>query len=536
VYNRSKPPPWETASNKDITAWARDEEWLNLVAATPERDLRGHRIALTYHALAIDLFKWIYEVDTVDLGSIVDQPSPVNANWFNFSTWATATLNADIRNDGAPYGSDRLLPFGLQRQLTPTVLAIKSANRQRYSQLLTWYQRLVFINTTFAYNALRARDRDDADFAWVDEKGNVEHALDAPPGGEEKAENPAELFDPDDPEFHRRPMWVRTVKKLAAPPGHKAALKQRRHLAPVAMAFEYYRRARLVTLFLKRDELLANEKREHLNDAGRNYFVVLRARLIFFANLIITSVEQDVVDPGVERVLDNVPTAANAALSNRLADMAERVLGVPRQLAGVRLPVKLKPAEDAFREVWVRVLTRELLILALPAETLRLGHDIPPLAAGEPYFPEELWNLSQLPEKPAVPEELQLPADGDGNPDYVGDFALDFDKHKIDNARLQAMVWTFDRSRGDGHGTGARDWRRIAERMNWATTLVRSRIQDSTLFWAPYRNEDVERIYRGQLPLHTGNPTDFDVLGPLEGFDYLCGGGETRKKNAQEGP
>jgi hypothetical protein len=486
VYNRSNAPPWEKDPGKDQdTEWAREMDWLKEVAATPERDLRGHRIALTYHALAIDIFKWIYCVENVDQGSVVHQHPPVNANWFHFSTWATATLNADIRNDGAPYRSDRLLPFGFQRRLTPTVLAIKSANRQRYNQLLTWYQRLVFINTTFAYNALRARDGDDSEFAWIDDAGNVGYAAPA--------------------------AWIETVEELAAPPGRNAALKPTRHLAPIAMAFEYYRRARLVTLFLKRDE--------QLDDAGRQYFGVLRARLIFFANLIITSVEQDVVDPGVERVLGNVPSAANAALSNRLADMAERVLGVPRQLAGVRLPVKLKPAEDAFREVWVRVLTRELLILALPAETLRLGHDIPPLAAGKPYFPQELFDLSHLPDKPGGLAKLD-------ETDYVRDFAA----HATDNGRLQAMVWAFDRSRGEGHGTGARDWRRIAERLNWATTLVRSRIQDTTLFWPPYRNEDVERIYRGELPLHDGNPTDFDVLGPLEGFAYLCGGGKTAKR------
>ena len=60
--------------------------------------------------------------------------------------------------------------------------------------------------------------------------------------------------------------------------------------------------------------------------------------------------------------------------------------------------------------------------------------------------------------------------------------------------------------------------------MNWATTLIRSRMQDLTLFWPPFRNEDVERIYHGRLPKHSGNPTDFDVLGPLESFGYLSGG------------
>ena len=83
----------------------------------------------------------------------------------------------------------------------------------------------------------------------------------------------------------------------------------------------------------------------------------------------------------------------------------------------------------------------------------------------------------------------------------------------------------FDRSRGEGFGTGARDWRRIVERMNWATTMLRTRTQEASLLWPPFRDEDAERIMNGRLPLHPGNPTDFDVLGPLEGFAYLSGGG-----------
>src|SRR5690242_17848349 len=109
--------PW---FEKD-SAWARDPHWLEKVARTPERDLRGHRIALTYHTLAIDLFKWIYKQDDLNR-AYFHKPPRVNANWFNFSTWATATLNADIRNDEIPYRSDRVMPLGLRRELAPMVL------------------------------------------------------------------------------------------------------------------------------------------------------------------------------------------------------------------------------------------------------------------------------------------------------------------------------------------------------------------------------------------------------------------------------
>lgn len=477
------------------TEWAWQQTWLYKVAETPERDLRGHRIALTYHALAVDLYAWIYGVDgCVKQDAIVGQTPPVNANWFNFGTWATATLNADIRNDDPPYRSDRLVPPGFYRRLTPTVLAIKSANRQRYNQLLTWYQRMVFINTTFAYAAMRDSERlePDAEFARIERRGDDDCIIVEAPGW---------------------PDWMDDAQAEVKPRAGQPGLEVERHLKPVAMAMEYYRRARSVTKCL--DALPhAQERRDGaLPTATQLYFEYLRARLIFFADLIITAVEQDVVDPGVQRVLNNVPVAAGDYVSNHLARVAQRVFGVPRQLAGLRIPVKLQPAEEVFEEMWVRLLTRELLVLALPAETLRLGRDVPPLAAGEPFFPEELFDLRSLPpfDRARVPDRARH--------GYVADDG----QHRADNFDLFRTVQAFDRSQGDGCGTGARDWRRIEQRLNWAATLIRTRIQDASLFWPPFRNEDVERIVAGELPLHSGNPTDFDVLGPLESFAYLSG-------------
>jgi hypothetical protein len=487
VYRPDEGFPWQNPAQlpavggddpDNVTRWARDKAWLHEVARTPERDLRGHRIALTYHALAIDLYQWIYNVaDPISQDAIIGRNPRVNANWFNFATWATATLNADIRNDDPPFRSDRLVPPGFYRRLTPTVLAIKSANRQRYNQLLTWYQRMVFVNTTFAYNAMR-------EAAGIGAGNQFAAIIDG-----------KIVVTPD--------VWMEEARAAVKPRDGESRLLVDRHLAPVAMACEYYRRARCVTLHL---ETLG----ERGPTATQTYFEYLRARLILLANLIITSVEQDVVNPGVERVLNNVPNAASDYLSNHLARFAQRTFGVPRQLAGLRIPVKLQPAEDLFEQMWARVLTRQLLVLALPAETLRLGHDIPPLAAGEPFFPAELFDLRGLP----VSDDVVRP-EGDG-------YVAKFEDHIVDNFNLLRTVRAFDRSNGDGSGTGASDWRRLPERLNWATTLLRTRIQDASLFWPPFRNEDVERIYRGKLPLHSGNPTDFDVLGPLESFQYIC--------------
>ena len=66
------------------------------------------------------------------------------------------------------------MPLGLRRRFTPTVLAIKAANGQRYQQLLTWYQRVVFINTTFTYRALRKQDpRGESVWASIDADGEI---------------------------------------------------------------------------------------------------------------------------------------------------------------------------------------------------------------------------------------------------------------------------------------------------------------------------------------------------------------------------
>ena len=191
------------------------------------------------------------------------------------------------------------------------------------------------------------------------------------------------------------------------------------------------------------------------------------------------------------------------------------MLGVPRQLAGLRIPAKLKPAETAFREVWVRLLTRELLVLALPdrdtaarpRRTARRRRRA--VLPGGALRPRRSCPVIRRSSFPAVRRRrrrnvrARLRAACEGQPRSV-----------------PGTVMAFDRSRGEGFGTGARDWRRIVERMNWATTMLRTRIQDGEPLWPPFRDEDAERIMKGRLPLHPGNPTDFDVLGPLEGFTY----------------
>jgi hypothetical protein len=133
-------------------------------------------------------------------------------------------------------------------------------------------------------------------------------------------------------------------------------------------------------------------------------------------------------------------------------------------------------------------MTDQVFVLALPSETLRLGRDIPPLRPGHPYFPGPLRDLRNV------------------------------DGHTVSSPVLQSvadLVDCFDRTTGDGQGSAARDWRSWGERMNWATTLMRSRQQDGTLFWWPYSSEDKRRIIAHQLPHRSGDPSSLEVQAPL---------------------
>jgi hypothetical protein len=134
--------------------------------------------------------------------------------------------------------------------------------------------------------------------------------------------------------------------------------------------------------------------------------------------------------------------------------------------------------------------------MTLPTETLRLGRDIPPRYPGRPFYPEALRRLTTDEHK----DVGSSPAE---------DNAV---RREIDD--ISALVNSLDRTMGNGRGSAARDWRRWAERVNWALTLIRSRQQDETLFWAPYSQEDQQRIVDGVLPRRGGDPASLEVEAP----------------------
>jgi hypothetical protein len=441
--------------------WGR--EWIDTVATTSERDLRGHMIALTYHQYAIALRNYIYKDETTwheknwaDVAAAwADTQQPYSANWFNFGTWATATINRDIRSDVVPVRSSRLLPFGLRGALTPTVLAVKNADRQRISELLTWYQRLVFISTTLAFLDLLNDLRDNYDKCVA-----------------------------------------ATARLRDTPARSKPPLEPNRHLTPITRAFKEYQGAALT--HRKVAKRPAKEK---------EYLTTLRERRVLLATLILTAVEQDVVQPGVEKVMEFVPRWATDRVAFRTARLAASLTGIPRQIAGLRVPAAFSGAEDTATEVWARVVTDQILVLAMPAEVLRLGRDIPPVRDDQPMFPNELRHLaSEIPGTP--PRGWTKPPDFDGPTDTDA------------NQTLRDLVASFDRSRHHGEGSAADDWRQYLDRMNWAVTLLRSRQQEKSLFWPPYVEEDMKRIKDCRRPVRSADPCQYEVMAPLEAYHY----------------
>jgi hypothetical protein len=199
------------------------------------------------------------------------------------------------------------------------------------------------------------------------------------------------------------------------------------------------------------------------------------ADLIFEATLRIAAIEQTILDKSVTLVIDHLPRHFTVQVEGRLATFAERSLRVPRRIAQINSSGRIAGAAAVATDVWARVMTDQVMVVAFPAETIRLGRDIPRRDWRRPFYAPGLESLS--------PKASQL-----------------FDQ--------------FDRSLGDGRGAGAGDWRRFDDRMNFVANLLRSRQQDATLFWQPFTDEDVERVWNARYPARIADPFEQSVRTP----------------------
>ena len=442
---------------------------------------------------------WIHDIKPFDQDASSGRLDPrLNIPWFGFATWATATLNADIRNDDPPYRSDRLMPLGFRRRLHADRARHQGGERPALQPAAHVVPAVVFINTTFTYSAMRseagpqgracvwAEINDAGDIivtpwnGWMDEA----RGADASRAGETSGSTSHRHFEPVAD-------GIRVLPAGAA-----------RSVVPEELSPRTKRRSddRTATRVLFRTPPgavdLLRQPDHHFGRAG-------------------------LVNPGVERVLNNVPTAANDFLErttsplSRSACSAYRaslpVFGSPSSCSRPRPASRdLGPAPDprAARagaadgdpSARPRHSARRRGRAVLPAGTLR------PTRAARHSRPS------------GSPHRRRL-----GRPARVRRTTSNSTVSTTSTCSRRCMA--FDRSHGEGFGTGARDWRRIVERMNWATTHAPHPDPGGAPVLAAVPERGRRAHHEGSPPLHPGNPTDFDVLGPLEGFAYLSGGG-----------
>jgi len=117
---------------------------------------------------------------------------------------------------------------------------------------------------------------------------------------------------------------------------------------------------------------------------------VIQAWLMLGGNVLLTAAEQDIANSAIEVVLDHVPQHVGAAIDWRLAKLSERFRGVPPNLAYALLETMHPDKRRVMYTLWSRFMTDQVLVMALPTETLRLGRDIPPRHREWPIFPPDL--------------------------------------------------------------------------------------------------------------------------------------------------
>jgi hypothetical protein len=452
------------------------------VALDPDDVLRNMEVALLYSLTSARLNDNL--MPEWDAQKARGAPPTTNANWFTIAQWAVLTVGRNLRSGDAPHRASAL-PQAVRRRLTPAVLNLRSSDDRRVAAALSYGQVMVFVSV---YDALlrRPKFRDlprPASKPVVDPKKVAEElraaarkAADAAaraPHDDALAAAAAAAAQRLEDELvgqRERRTALRFARQLGAnvkkswigrPDFYEQVLgalaKKAGHQDAVRAAFGLYARASSVVHGRKDRE-------------GRS-----AADLIFEATLRIAAVEQVILDAAVTSVIDHVPRHYTAQAEGRLATFAERSLRVPRRIAQINSSRRIAGAAAVATDLWARIMTDQVMVVAFPAETIRLGRDIPRRDWRYPFYAPGLTKLS--------PSAGRL-----------------FDQ--------------FDRSLGDGRGAGAGDWRRFDDRMNFVANLLRSRQQDPTLFWQPFTDEDVVRVWNGGYPSRMADPFEQAVRMP----------------------
>jgi hypothetical protein len=127
----------------------------------------------------------------------------------------------------------------------------------------------------------------------------------------------------------------------------------------------------------------------------------------------------------------------------------------------------LSPLGRAASNLWGDLMTELLGTIQTPDGTLRLDHDVPPIA-GQDFVPPDL--------EPVVVDDLA------------------------------ALLRRFNRARDDGQGSRALNWVSLNDRMNFIANLFRSRHHRKELFQAPFAPETLADIESDRIPTHPQPP------------------------------
>ncbi len=185
----------------------------------------------------------------------------------------------------------------------------------------------------------------------------------------------------------------------------------------------------------------------------------IKAERIFMTNMLIGLHEQ----VRLQEALDN---AFNAPVRRALDDPHQHLIPLPmpsvlRRMGAAFIKWFLGPLIRRFEATLRQVITQCCLSVATPNGRLDTGQDMPPLPNGDMY-PDAL-KLLTLPE-------------------------------------AQALVNELDYTPNTTRGSGARDWTRLGDRMNYVVDFFRSRQQERTLLQAPFTPEQTDTIRLGRLP------------------------------------
>lgn len=185
----------------------------------------------------------------------------------------------------------------------------------------------------------------------------------------------------------------------------------------------------------------------------------LRAERIYLANIQVGLHEQ-------RRLQEAIDGSLSAPIRQALEDPQRRWNDWPipaglRRLGAKAFRTLMAPAIRSFEGEWKQAATHCLMTLALPAETLRLGDDLPLLPDGRTF-----------------PPDLQT----------------------VDLAEAQELLRTLDRTPNTTRGSAACDWTKLGDRMNYVADFFRSRQQSRDLLQAPFEPRQVEEISRGRVP------------------------------------